>query len=394
MDKKTLAFQYVDMHKKEMIQLWEKMVCIDSSMGNKIGQTVIGQLCHTMLQKNGFVVKKIPYTKCGSAIIAERGNMKNPFILLMGHMDTVLTTYLYEGTPFTICEGKAYGSGVLDMKGGLVVLFFLIQALSAIGWDEIPMKIILDADEESNHLYSNVHDVIIKEAAGALCAFNFETGFTDHGLVVQRNGCRNFSIEVYGRSCHMGNDPENGCSAVIEMAHKIIEIEKLTGPSKHWWLNTGVISGGTVANSKPAYCKAIINLHYAKQEDLISVRKSVNTICNTVWISGTRTVWKEDVGYDVMKRTDGNIQLLRMAKRIAQENGFPIPYGKHCGGGSDAAYAVMANVPTLCAMGVEGARNHTNEEWADVNSLFIRTKQIIAMIVRLKGEFGTKYENS
>lgn len=43
-------------------------------------------------------------------------------------------------------------------------------------------------------------------------------------------------------------------------------------------------------------------------------------------------------------------------------------------------------VPTLCAVGVEGARNHTVEEWTDVDSLFRRAKQMAGILIKLNGK--------
>ena len=84
-----------------------------------------------------------------------------------------------------------------------------------------------------------------------------------------------------------------------------------------------------------------------------------------------------------MERTEATMQLLEVAKEAAKESGLPVPGPKLCGGGSDAAYTVQSGVPTLCSIGVEGARNHTVEEWADVESLFTRTKLMIAILLKV-----------
>lgn len=94
------------------------------------------------------------------------------------------------------------------MKGGVTILLSTLKALHEAGFEDFPCKVILDADEEPAHVFSNAPEVIKKEAEGAKCAFNFETGFTDHSLVVQRKGCWRFFIETFGRGCHVGNDPK------------------------------------------------------------------------------------------------------------------------------------------------------------------------------------------
>lgn len=385
MDTRDKAYQWIDEHKDEMISLWKEMVTIDSGIGVKEGGMAMGNLCAGILEKLGFSIRRVPYEKCGDTIIGERGDMTKPFTILMGHMDTVFFKGEPEKRPFTIKDGKAYGPGVLDMKGGVTILLSTLQALHEAGFEDFPCKVILDADEEPAHAFSNASEVIQKEAEGAKCAFNFETGFTDHSLVVQRKGCWRFFIETFGRGCHVGNDPENGRSAILEMAHKIIEIEKLTDYSKQYNVNVGTIEGGTVANAAPAYCKVECDFRYNHPEDLPILRKKVDEVCSRQYVPDTITKVSDSVGFATMTRLPGNLELLKIAQEVAEESGFPKPEARLCGGGSDAAYTTAMGVPTLCAVGVEGARNHTVEEWADVDSLFRRAKQMAGILMKVNG---------
>ena len=385
MDTRDKAYQWIDEHKDEMISLWKEMVTIDSGIGVKEGGMAMGNLCAGILEKLGFSIRRVPYEKCGDTIIGERGDMTKPFTILMGHMDTVFFKGEPEKRPFTIKDGKAYGPGVLDMKGGVTILLSTLQALHEAGFEDFPCKVILDADEEPAHAFSNASEVIQKEAEGAKCAFNFETGFTDHSLVVQRKGCWRFFIETFGRGCHVGNDPENGRSAILEMAHKIIEIEKLTDYSKQYNVNVGTIEGGTVANAAPAYCKVECDFRYTHPEDLPILRKKVDDVCSRQYVPDTITKVSDSVGFATMTRLPGNLELLKIAQEVAEESGFPKPEARLCGGGADAAYTTAMGVPTLCAVGVEGARNHTVEEWADVDSLFRRAKQMAGILMKVNG---------
>lgn len=385
MDTRDKAYQWIDEHKDEMVSLWKEMVTIDSGIGVRDGGMAMGNLCAGILEELGFSIRRVSYEKCGDTIIGERGNMTKPFTVLMGHMDTVFFKGEPEKRPFTIKDGKAYGPGVLDMKGGVTILLSTLKALHEAGFEDFPCKVILDADEEPAHVFSNAPEVIQKEAEGAKCAFNFETGFTDHSLVVQRKGCWRFFIETFGRGCHVGNDPENGRSAILEMAHKIIEIEKLTDYSKQYNVNVGTIEGGTVANAAPAYCKVECDFRYTHPEDLPVLRRKVDEVCSRQYVPDTTTKVSDSVGFATMTRLPGNLELLKIAQEVAEESGFPKPEARLCGGGSDAAYTTAMGVPTLCAVGVEGARNHTVEEWADVDSLFRRAKQMAGILLKVNG---------
>lgn len=382
MNTKEHAFNWVDTHKEYMVNLWKDMVSIDSGIGVKEGGMEIGNLCASHLEKLGFSIRRYSFDECGDTIIGERGDLSKPYVILMGHMDTVFHRGEVAKRPFTIKDGKAYGPGVLDMKGGDTIALSSLEALHDAGYD-FPCKVILVADEEPAHCYSNNPEIIKKEAKGAKCAFNFETGFTDHDITVQRRGCWRFIIETFGRGCHVGNDPQNGRSAILEMAHKIIEIEALSDLSKGYNVNVGTIEGGTVANAAPAYCKVECDFRYVSHDDLPMLREKVNAIVAKQFVPDVTTKISDTFGFDEMERTEGTMELLKVAQEVAKENGWPVPGPKLCGGGSDAAYTVQAGIPTLCSIGVEGARNHTVEEWADVDSLFARTKLMIGILLKV-----------
>lgn len=385
MDVKEKAFAWVDANKDSMVDLWKQMVTIDSGIGVKEGGMEIGNLCASILESLGFTIRRYHFEKCGDTIIGERGDLSKPYPILMGHMDTVF----FEGEPlkrpFTIKDGKAYGPGVLDMKGGDCIALSALKALHDAGYD-FPCKAIFVADEEPAHAFSNNPEVIEKEAKGAKCCFNFETGFTDHDITVQRKGCWRFFLDTWGRGAHVGNAPKTGRSAILEMAHKIIDIENLTNYDKGYNVNVGTIEGGTVANAVPDHCRIECDFRYISNEDLPGLKAKVMDIVNKVYIKDVKTTFEESVGFAVMERIPGNMELLEVAKEVAKENGFPIPGPKLCGGGSDAAYTCKAGIPTLCSIGVEGSRNHTVEEWADVDSLFQRTKLMIGILLKVSAD--------
>lgn len=382
---KEKAFQWVDEHHDEMVDLWKEMVSIDSGIGVKEGGMEIGNLCASRLKALGFTIRRYHFEKCGDTIIGERGDLSKPYPILMGHIDTVFFKGEPKKRPFTIKDGKAYGPGVLDMKGGDCIAISTLEALHVAGYD-FPCKVIFPADEEPAHAFSNNPEIIEKEAKGAKCAFNFETGFTDHDITVQRKGCWRFFIDTYGRGSHVGNDPKTGRSAILEMAHKIIDIENLTNYDRGYNVNVGTIQGGTVANAVPDHCRIECDFRYINKSDLPELRVKVNEIIKKVYIKDVKTTIEDGPGFAVMERIPETMKLLEVAQEVAKENGFPIPGPKLCGGGSDAAYTVAAGVPTLCSIGVEGSRNHTVEEWADVNSLFIRTKLVAGILLKVLAE--------
>lgn len=125
------------------------------------------------------------------------------------------------------------------------------------------------------------------------------------------------------------------------------------------------------------------DFRYVSHDDLPKLKKMVYAIVEKNFVPDVTTKITDTSGFDEMERTEATMQLLEVAKEAAKESGLPVPGPKLCGGGSDAAYTVQAGVATLCSIGVEGARNHTIEEWADEASLYERTKLLMAFLCEL-----------
>jgi glutamate carboxypeptidase len=269
------------------------------------------------------------------------------------------------------------------MKGGVVAFLYAIKALNAVGFCERPIKVLLAGDEENGHANSDAAEVFVKEAAGCVAAFNGETGFIDDAIIVGRKGVAVFDMEVRGVAAHVGNDPENGRSAIVEIAHKLIEIEKLTDWKEGTSFNVGVIEGGTVPNATPDYAKIKIDVRFVDENASLKFTKQLEDIAAQTYVPGTTTILTRGASFKPMKTTEGVKQLFSLVKETYAENGFGTPYEKMVGGGADSAYTVIAGVPTVCAMGVKGSRNHSPEEYAIVETLFERSKLLAACVLNL-----------
>lgn len=381
---KQEMFKFIDDHHEEMIDVWRDFVSHESGSANKTGIDQLQVKIKGILEQEGAVVRIVENQQAGNMLIAEIGSARvKPAVIFMGHVDTVFKKGTALDRPFCIKDGKAYGPGVLDMKGGIVAFLYAIKALNAANFTERPIKVLIAGDEETGHFLSNTAETFVKEAAGCLAAFNCETGFIDDGIVVGRKGVARFDMEVHGVAAHVGNDPENGRSAIVEMAHKIIAIEKLTNVSHGLSFNVGVMEGGTVPNATPDYAKIMIDIRFEDETAIPIFTKQLEDITAKNYVAGTTTVLKAGVSFKPMKTTNGVSRLFGLVKATYVENNFGIPYEKKVGGGADSAYTVIAGVPTTCAMGVKGGRNHTSEEYAIVETLFERAKLLAVCVLKL-----------
>jgi glutamate carboxypeptidase len=383
---KEKVFSYIDSKKDEMVALWRDLVNTESGTRSPEDVDKIAAKIAGVLEEMGAKTRIVEFEEAGNMVLGEVGAGEKPAAFLCGHMDTVFQHGETEKRPFTIKDGIAYGPGVLDMKGGIVIAIYAAKALLAAGFSDRPIKFAFAGDEESAHPHSNAADVFIEAAKGCAAAFDCETAFTDNSVVIGRKGMAEFRVGVTGVASHAGNDPKRGRSAILEMAHKIIEIQKLTNWEEGYTFNVGTITGGTVPNAVPGYCEIAVDIRYLDPAIAPKLKEMVEGVLAKTYVEGTKTeLLSFRLGINAMKTTDREKKLFALWQKVSADNGFndPEPTPLYSGGASDAAYTVMAGVPSLCSMGVKGGKNHSTDEFAVVDSLFERAKMLAAMIMRL-----------
>lgn len=376
-------FSKVDENKSAMVETWRALVDRDCGSGNKAGVDLVGKDIEKFLTGLGFSVRFHEYEQAGNMLVAEKGDMTKPFVILTGHMDTVFADGTAAARPFTITDGKVTGPGVLDMKGGVTILLYAVKFLTEAGYDKYPIKIILAGDEEVAHGKSDAVSDFRREAQGALMAFNMETSFLDNSIVIQRKGVAQYMFEVTGVGAHAGNNPQDGRSAVEELAHKILDIQKETDYEEGTTVNAGVIGGGTVANAVPEHAWCKVDVRFSQQKGIERVDKDFKEIAARQYVDHTTTTLRPLVTFPAMERLEGSEALFDRAQVVAKSYGFPEMKAIAVGGGSDSANLTAVGVPTLCALGVKGEFNHTEREWADEASLYERCKLLMALLLDL-----------
>jgi glutamate carboxypeptidase len=376
-------FDKVDQNREAMVDTWKLLVDRDCGSGNKAGVDGVGRDVKDFLEKCGFKVWFHEYEKAGNMLVAEYGDASKPFIVLTGHMDTVFGDGTAAARPFTIKDGKVTGPGVLDMKGGVTILLYAVRFLLEAGYNRYRIKIILAGDEEVAHGNSTASADYEKEAKGAVMGFNLETGCVDNSVVIERKGVAQYLFEVDGVGAHAGNNPEDGRSAVEELAHKILDIQAETDWQEGTTVNCGVIAGGTVANAVPEHAWVKVDVRFKTTAGMERIEKAFQKIAKKQYVESTTTCCKKLVVFPPMERLESSEKLFERAEAIAEKYGFPKAKAIAVGGGSDSAHLTACGIPTLCALGVRGQVNHTEREWAEEESLFERTKLLMALLSEL-----------
>ncbi|WP_033542849.1 M20 family metallopeptidase, partial [Planococcus sp. CAU13] len=234
----------------EMIELLEQLVNTDSGSTDKEGIDRVGDILKGHYEAIGFVVEKIENEKNGNHLLFRQPDATEPKILLLGHMDTVFAKGTAAKRPFRREDGRAYGPGVADMKGSQVTLLFAMKYLAE--HDPAALRnviVLLNSDEE---IGSPTSCELIEETARPVdYALVMEPARKDGSLVSSRRGGGHYEMHVQGRASHSGGAPEEGISAIEELAHKIIKLNALSDHANGVSVSVGIIEGGEAVNMIP-----------------------------------------------------------------------------------------------------------------------------------------------
>jgi glutamate carboxypeptidase len=282
-------------------------------------------------------------------------NGRDGRILALGHLDVVKPH-----VAFRVGEGRVWGRGVFDMKGGLAFLLMAVRALREL---EAPVKrevlLQLNADEESGSLTSRA---ITEEAArGSVAVLVMEpSNGLDGKLKTERKGLGHYAVVVHGRAAHAGLDFESGANAIVELARQIDRIAGFTDISRGVTVNTGVIRGGEASNTVPAEARADVDVRVTYPEDAARVEAAFRSL--TPVDSRCTIAIEGGMNRPPMERTPGNRELFEKAREIARaELGIELE-GSAVGGGSDGSFTSALGVPTLDGIGAVGEGAHAANE--------------------------------
>ena len=373
-----LLFAELEKLLPEYLDILEQDCLLESPTANKAAVDAAGYYLADVAKKKGFDIEVFAQPVSGDVIgILMNKEVDAKQIVYSGHTDTVHPIGLF-GTPAVRREGdKMHGPGTLDCKGGLVAALMAMEALKNLGYKKRPLSLWLMPDEETSSLQSNKATIhyICERAKDAVAFLNLEGGAYGKA-VVSRKGILRYELTVHGIAGH-SSVCQKYANAVTEAAHKIIELEKMKD-GDGLTCNCGVIHGGTVANSVCAECIFLADIRFATMQEMEEAKETVKRVAETVYVPGCSCTVREVSYRPPMEATDKNYALLEKINKISGEVGLPHMEPKHAMGGSDAAYATMAGIPTLDSIGYDGEDCHSIKEYVNMSSILLAAKYFAA----------------
>jgi glutamate carboxypeptidase len=305
-------------------------------------------------------------------------------LLLIGHMDTVFPDGTVAERPFRIDEEIAMGAGVTDMKAGLIAGIHALAALRELGggsWEALPFEritYVANPDEEIGSPTSTPHIERIAETSDA--AFVLECARANGDFVSSRKGIADLRLVVRGRAAHAGVEPEKGRNAILAGARLVERIQALNG---HWpgvTTNVGVFQSGTRPNVVPDLARLEVDVRGVTRTELEAAVEAIHDLASEPGVPDVSVEIEQMAGWLPMEKLERSGRLADHVKAIAARLGFST-MDTATGGASDANTTSGMGVPSIDGLGPIGGRDHSPDEYLEVESIGPRTTLLAALLL-------------
>jgi len=363
------------------LDLLGRFVAVESPTHDKAAADRMADLLEATLRADGWAVAREPRAEVGDVLSATLPGGGGAATLLLAHYDTVWPLGTLADMPWRVdvAADRAYGPGAVDMKAGIASVVLAVRLLPRAGLAAAgPVTLLLTSDEETGSDASR--DLIEAEARRHDRVLVVEPARDDGALKVGRKGVAGYGVDLRGVPAHAGNHPDDGASALVELAHLVLFVRTLDDP------RTGTTVHPTVARAGGA-------VNVITESARLDIDARVLLTAEADRIDGALRAWSPrdprvratvsgGLNRPPMEPTEANLALFEGARRIAAAWG-PALGSAIVGGGSDGNFTSALGVPTLDGLGACGGGAHARDEHVRIGDTLERTALLAALLAGL-----------
>ncbi len=371
--------RYFEARQEEMVETIREFVSIESPSDNKVAADRMGALLGARFETLGGharVHRSEDFADSVQIDFPGREETKIKPVLLLGHFDTVYPLGTHATMPCQLVDGRLHGPGVLDMKSGIALMLYAIQALqSEPGGLPRPVTVFLVSDEEVGSRSSRkITEALARESAAVLV---LEPAAPRGAVKTARKGVGEYLLRVKGVAAHAGLDPGKGHSAIVELARQITAISKMNDLRRGLSVNPGVIRGGTRTNVIAAEAAVEIDVRIKERKQAVALDRQFRSL--KPFDQHCRLSIEGGINRMPMERNAGVVALYKKAVAIAKHVNWKLEEAA-VGGGSDGNFTAGMGIPTLDGMGGAGGGAHAVHEHIVISELPRRAVLLAGMI--------------
>jgi acetylornithine deacetylase len=301
------------------------------------------------------------------ATVADAGET----LLVASHLDTVPVDGM-EIPPFDprVADGRIYGRGSCDTKGGMAALIAALERVLAHGTLRRNLIVVGESDEELGG--TGVRDVIA-HLENHPPDWVIATEPTELRVVTRHKGIVHARLRASGVACH-SSDPGQGRSAIVALSRAVLALEDLAlelarrrdpqlGPAT---LSVGRIAGGTATNIVPDDAWLLLDRRCLPGEDDVSVRAELEGLLAKNALDDVRVEWcsLEKASLSTPDE-DPSVRTVQAALEVAALDPTPgsVAFG------TDAGVFSAHGIPGIVFGPGSIEQAHTAAEWVAIDQL-------------------------
>jgi glutamate carboxypeptidase len=371
--------QYLEENLPFYLDLLQQMVRINSFSSNPAGVDELGRLTAEIFAALDFTAETVPADNAqfGHHLVLTRPGHDGRKVGFVSHLDTVFPLAEERQNDFRWREeGKRiYGPGTVDIKGGTVVMYMMLDALRTFApqlFAGATWVLLLDAAEEAwGADFGRLCRERLQSEDTVACLI-FEGGYMGEKrakVVVARKGMAVYRLEVQGRAAHAGSSHENGANAIVQLAQLIQKVAGFTDYERDLTFNVGTVAGGTVVNRVPHRAVATVEMRAFADEVYHDGLQRVMALPEQASIESAAGDYRCQIEIEVTRKTQpwprnpATDRLLHLWQETGRALGIEV-VPEERGGLSDGNFFWDA-IPSLDGLGASGGNAHCSERSAD-----------------------------
>ena len=357
------------------LQDLEFLVNIDSGPDAPEGQTRIAEFFQNRFAALGWQTDLYPLPGhdapclvCRNLQAGHRNRQAGHYdVLLIGHIDTVFPKGTAAQRPFRRDEARAYGPGVLDMKQGALMMYYVLRDLPAPVCQKLNILAVFNPDEEIGSPHSQpLTDSLAAQTDYVLV---YEGASADGARCARRKGRLTMTMDFTGKPCHCGYVFQNdGRSAISEMARWIVALDALQDQARGTSVNVGVVSGGTNLNTVAEHASMQVDVRFLQNSESRRMDDTLAALLQQAERRGIQVQIHSRKLTPALEPTPQAERFLNRVRQVATSLGQEFTERLR-GGVSDANHLARQGSVCLDALGPGGDDDHTAQEYLNLDSI-------------------------
>lgn len=233
------------------------------------GEAAVAEVAASALRAAGLDVVVEPVADGRPNVIGVlEGREPGPSVMYCGHLDTVGVSGMTDPFVPVVRDGRLYGRGSQDMKGGVAAMIAAAAALAP-AWSRGRLIVACVADEEFTSIGA---DALVKRWSADAAIV---TEPTDLRMALGHKGFAWLELVTHGRAAH-GSRPAEGRDAIMRMGRVLAALEALDRELQQRHavpmqgtasLHASIIAGGHELSSYPDRCDLQLERRTVSGED-------------------------------------------------------------------------------------------------------------------------------